>query len=223
MTRVAALFALGLACVAPHPLAAHPVGEHTAPPPEAERLWEPPAPGTYELPPIQAVSDARLLDPRGERAALLGLEPGEACVVGFIYRSCSDAGGCPLALATLQRLDRLLATEPELARRTRLVTVSFDPERDTPGKMGELEAALAPRTRWRFLTPASPQELAPVLADFGQEVLSELTADGEATGRLRHLLKVFLVDDQNRVRNIYSAAFLRADLLRNDLKTLFGD
>ncbi len=34
------------------------------------------------------------------------------------------------------------------------------------------------------------------------------------------MLKVFLLDEENRVRNIYSVGFLDADLVLNDLRTL---
>jgi cytochrome oxidase Cu insertion factor (SCO1/SenC/PrrC family) len=74
----------------------------------------------------------------------------------------------------------------------------------------------APRGEWVFLTAANDAELAPVLADFGQDV-QELEA-----GVLRHVLKVFLVDGEGRVRNVYSTGFLRADVILADVETLLG-
>lgn len=203
---------------------AHGTEEHgaAAPPPSGSQ-FEPPAPGTYELPPIQRVARHELLDPDGDTSALLPLADGEVCVVSFIYRSCADSGGCPMALAVLKRLDAELAERPEVAARARLVTVSFDPERDTPEAMGELARNLAPRTRWTFLTPASPAALAPVLDDYGQDVRPLASELGQPSGQLGHVLKVFLVDSDHRVRNIYSTGFLRADLLLNDILTLLAE
>ena len=37
-----------------------------------------------------------------------------------------------------------------------------------------------------------------------------------------HVLKVFLVDAQGAVRNVYSAGFLDAEILRNDAATVLG-
>ncbi len=178
--------------------------------------FSPPVAGTYELPPIQTVSERKLVAPDGTRQPLLGLAPGQVAVVAFVYRSCSDAEGCPLSLAVLRSLDRELAARADLSKRVRLVTVSFDPAHDTPAKMGELAQMMAPQGDWTFLTASAPAELPPLLADFGQDVIAQ------NDGMLRHVLKVFLVDSDRRVRNIYSPGFLRADVLLADVETLVG-
>ncbi len=189
-------------------------------PPEPPPLFEPPPPGSYTLPVIQQVSEHWLLDADGERAPVLGLAAGEAALVSFVYGRCHEA--CPLALATLRRLDRILAETPDLSRRTRLVTVSFDPEADDPARMAELRKHMEPRGRWNFLTAANAETLKPVLADFGQTVLPVTNADGSDSGRLEHVLKVFLVDADQNVRNIYSTGLLVPVLLRNDVATVLG-
>jgi len=218
--RLAALLAvcIGLAPVA---VLAHGVEEHAAPPP-AEPLFDPPEPGSYELPPISRVRDHQLLDPDGTRAPILGLSVGQVAIVSFIYRSCSQADGCPLALATLRRLDRELAQRAGPDPSVRLVTVSFDPSRDTPEKMAELRGALEPEGDWRFLTAPNDAELAPVLRSFGQDVV-RMAAPGAADADvLRHVLKVFLVDANGDVRNIYSTGFLDTRLILADVETLLG-
>lgn len=202
-------------------VAAAPVGAHEAPArapaPLAPAL---PAPGSYELPTIARVPDASVLDDTGTPAPLLDLAPGQVAVVSFVYTHCADGGGCPLALATLQRLDRAVAADPELRGRVRLVTVSFDPARDTPAVMRGLRERLRPAGDWRFRTAADAASIAPVLAAFGQDALPLVDARGRETGVLRHLLKVFLVDARGRVRNIYSADFLSAELLAVDARTV---
>ena len=182
--------------------------------------FEPPAPGSYELPPFGRVREHELLGPDGAPAALLGLGPGEAALVGFVYLHCPDA--CPAAMAVFQELDRKLAERPEVSGRVTLVTVSFDPARDTPERMASLRRALAPRARWRFLTAASPAAIEPVLADFGQDVVRVADADGPPEV-VTHLLKVFLVDGSGRIRNIYSSGFLDERILLNDLLTVLHE
>ena len=66
----------------------------------------PPAPGTYSLPAIDTVGDHQLLDSSGKSVSLLGLATGKVAVVSFMYTSCADVGGCPLAAAVLQQVDR---------------------------------------------------------------------------------------------------------------------
>jgi cytochrome oxidase Cu insertion factor (SCO1/SenC/PrrC family) len=185
----------------------------------SEPRFEAPPAGSYELPAIDRVSEHEMLGTDGQPAALLGLADGEAAIVSFVYLSCADA--CPLATATLMRLDRELAKSPELRARTRLVTASFDPERDGPAQMRSLREHVDPGSRWSFLTARDAAALAPVLADFGQDAVWVPAADGApAPDRLRHVLKVFLVDAQRDVRNIYSTEYLDVRLVMNDLRTI---
>jgi cytochrome oxidase Cu insertion factor (SCO1/SenC/PrrC family) len=186
----------------------------------AEPRFAVPAPGSYELPPILEVGEHRLLDEQGRETPLLGIAAGEAALVSFVYLGCADA--CPLATAVLQQVDRRVSERPELAGRVVLVTVSFDPERDRPEQMGRLARSLAPRGRWRFLTAKDAVTLAPVLEDFGQDALA-LPAPNTPADRYSHVMKVFLVDGEGRVRNVYSAGFLDARVLVNDLLTVLAE
>jgi cytochrome c peroxidase len=221
VTRRAATLLLVALASAPAAVAEHEIEAHLAPVRDST-LFEPPEPGSYELPPISRVREYRLLGPDGSAAPILGLEPGKVAIVSFIYRSCSQADGCPLALATLQRLDRQLAERPALGSSVRLVTVSFDPARDTPEKMRELESALTPKGDWRFLTAPSDAALAPVLRSYGQDVIRMAEPGRADAAVLRHVLKIFLVDANRDVRNIYSAGFLDTRLILGDVETLLG-
>ncbi len=183
-------------------------------------LYQVPEPGSYALPAIRRVSDHELLGPGGQPERMFPPGGAEISVVAFVYTHCSEARGCPAAFSTLRGLDRRLSLRPELARRVRLVTVSFDPERDTPERMAQLRDQLKPRTRWRFLTAPGRLELRTLLGDFGQSVLEQLSEDGEPTGVLRHVLQIFLVDADLAVRNIYSSGLLDPRLLLADIRTV---
>lgn len=182
--------------------------------------YELPAAGSYDLPGIERVGDHVLLASDGSPVELLGLEKGSCAVVSFVYLSCTDAAGCPLSLATLQRLDRAVARNAALRGRVRLATVSFDPGRDRPEQMARTRGHMAPRSDWRFLTAANEAQLRPVLEDFGQDAVPLFSDNGERSGVLRHVLKVFLVDDTGTVRNIYSTGFLDHRILLRDIETL---
>ena len=206
---------LALAAALATPVLAHEV-ESRAP----ARAFALPEPGTYELPPIARVADFALLDEAGAATKLLDLAPDQVAIVSFIYTRCSEGRGCPAALAVLQRLDRAIAADPELAPHVRLATVSFDPANDTPARMAELRRSMAPRSDWRFLTAPDPRAIAPVLAAFGQDALPLVGDDGNALGLYRHVLKLFLVDARGAVRNIYSSGFLSPELLLVDARTV---
>jgi cytochrome oxidase Cu insertion factor (SCO1/SenC/PrrC family) len=177
-------------------------------------LFQAPKPGTYELPPIAQVQERELVDPSGARVSFPGLAPGQVAVVAFIYRGCHEAQGCPASLALLRELDRRLAADPARAARVRLACVSFDPDNDTPARMAELRDLMAPRSDWRFLVPDGATALAQVLGDFGQDVVDL------GGGAKRHVMKVYLVDADHQVRNVYASGFLYLDLVLADIDTL---
>jgi hypothetical protein len=62
--------------------------------------------------------------------------------------------------------------------------------------------------------------LQPVLDGYGQYVVHEYDDHGRPTGGYYHVLKVFLIDPDRKVRNIYSTGFLYPELIINDIKTL---
>ena len=182
--------------------------------------YEPPAPGSYSLPVIRRVSDHSLIDADGRETSLFALKGRRAAVVAFVYLSCAEATGCPYSMAVLHRLDSELAADPELSARVVLLTVSFDPDRDTAERLGELRELHHPKSDWRFATTSGPSQLKPLLTDFDQRVAKLRFPDGRWSGLFRHVLKVFLLDEDNCVRNIYSVGFLDSELVLTDLRTL---
>jgi cytochrome c peroxidase len=182
--------------------------------------FDPPAPGSYTLPVIDRIGDHRVLDSTGRETRLAALTGDRVALIAFVYTTCGEATGCPLAGAILHRIDRQLAADPSLARRVRLVTLSFDPERDTPERMAAVRGLFNPQTDWAFLTTADAAALQPILDDFGQPVARLNFEDGTWTGLFRHVLKVFLVDERGQVRNIYSTGMISPELILADLQTL---
>jgi cytochrome c peroxidase len=180
----------------------------------------PPTPGTYTLPTIETVSDHVLLDSTGQQVSLFDLTADKIAVISFMYTRCADVGGCPLAAAVLQHLDRLLSERPELAGRVVLLSVSFDPERDSPARLTEVRETLSPHTEWHFLTSKTFADLQPVLADFHQSVAKLWQEDRSWSGVFRHVLKVYLLDAEHKVRNIYSTGLFSAQLVLNDIETV---
>jgi cytochrome oxidase Cu insertion factor (SCO1/SenC/PrrC family) len=188
-----------------------------------EPSYTPPPAGSYELPVIRTVRDHPLLDAAGKPTTLFAVTADRVAVVAFVYLACVEAGGCPVSHAVQHGLDRALADDPALAKRVTLVTVSFDPDRDTPDEMAEQRRLHAPRTDWAFLTTRGGAELDRLLADFDQPVAKLRYQDGVWSGLYRHVLKVFLLDGAHRVRAIYSTGFLDRALVLNDLKTLLAE
>jgi len=185
---------------------------------QAARL---PPPGSYVLNRIQPAPSARLLNAEGKTVELDSATRGAVTALGFFYGQCSDPQGCPIAWATFEAARVEASVDPLLETRLRLVFVSLDPERDPPSVVrllqeGEGQGAIP----WLFLTGPSAGELAPLLAALGQDIGYETDAAGRRTGVVNHLLKVFLIDPEGYVREIYTTAFLTPENLLNDARTL---
>ncbi len=183
--------------------------------------YDPPEPGTYELPILSEAADGEVLDETGGEARLHQIIGDGMTLLSFIYSTCSDTAGCPLATAVFFRIRQRLEREPEIASRLRLITLSFDPNHDTPEVMRLYgEGLRGPNIDWRFLTTASERQLSPILSAYNQSVLRDYDDQGTPVGTYSHLLRVYLIDPSKRIRNIYSVSFLHPDLLLNDVRTL---
>jgi len=79
------------------------------------------------------------------------------------------------------------------------------------------------KSDWHFLTAPSAKTVKELLSAYQQSVTPEIDDQGKATGSISHVLKVILVDDKARIRNIYSPSVLHPDLLVSDIKTLALD
>jgi cytochrome oxidase Cu insertion factor (SCO1/SenC/PrrC family) len=227
MWRRAELALAFLLCLAVSPAA---VGAHEALNLEDEFVkgvfspsFTPPPAGTYKLPAIKRVPAFVLRDAGGHRVSTQTVTAGKVAVVSFIYTACSDRLGCPLASLALQSLQARVRDEG-LSESVALLSISFDPGRDTRAVLAKYAQAYgADRRLWRFMTAPSERALEDVLEGYGQDRAPVYDERGRFTGRYRHVLKVFLVDQDGYIRNVYSAGFLVADLVVNDIKTVLTE
>src|SRR5574341_2580193 len=185
--------------------------------------FTPPPAGTYDLPVITRVPPVILIDAAGRRVNTASLMHGKVAVVSFIYTACSDRLGCPLAGMALRELQALLRREG-LQGQAVLVSISLDPGRDTPKQLAKYERVFgAEPSLWHLLTAPSQQALKVALESYGQDRAKVYDEAGRFTGRYRHVLKVFLVDREGQVRNIYSTGSLVPQVMVNDIKTVLAD
>jgi protein SCO1/2 len=183
----------------------------------------PPPPGSYTLDHIQRVPAGIVLEGTRFPRALSRYTTGAITLLAFFYSYCADSNGCPLAWDAFEAVRDGIVARPELHGRVRLVFMSLDPAHDMPGVlMGfarryEASAAIVP---WHFLTTYSNFFLNPVLRDMGEEISIDREASGDRGVVINHLLKVFLIDQQGFVREIYSNQSLDPAMILGDIKTL---
>ena len=184
----------------------------------------PPAPGSYVLHRIMPAPDGRVLGLDGREQPLSRYTREQITLLGFIYTTCVDPQGCPLAYKVFDTLKQAIESTPRLHGKVRFVTLSFDPARDTPDVMRSYAGSRAvdhKALRWYFLTTRSARELMPLVEGFGQDIVTTVErSSGKPRRELSHVLKVFLIDAAGDVREIYSSNFLHPRTVLNDIETL---
>src|SRR5438876_3657517 len=180
---------------------------------------EPPVPGSYALPVVKVAPDGALLDPNGKSLNLRDLTHGRVTVLSFIYTRCAAPKACPYATGVLSQLHRASEDDNALAKNLRLVSLSFDPEYDTPQRLAVYsEGVHEEKTgcEWRFATAKSRAELESILDAYGQAV-DKRQNPADPRGPLYDILRVFLIADDGRIRNIYSSGTLDPRLVLADV------
>lgn len=179
----------------------------------AAAFWKlalaPPEPADQPPPVVGELPAFTLEDRRGESFERQDLA-GRPWVVDFIFTRCTAS--CPMITARMARLDRRLPAD------VGLLSLTVDPEHDTP----EVLAAYAERhgasERWRFLT-GPPETLSDLVRHGFRLGVDPATAQSAPGGEaILHSTRFVLVDGEGRVRGYYDAlsgdevARLRRDL-----------
>jgi protein SCO1/2 len=187
--------------------------------------FDPPSPGSYKLHRIMAAPDGEVVGIDGRTQRLSQFTRNRITLLGFIYTTCVDPDGCPLAYRVFDALKQRITAAPPLRGRVQFVTLSFDPVRDTPAVMRQYAGSRVKDEsgglRWYFLTTRSARELKPLIEDFGQDIRYVIDrSNGKPRRELSHVLKVFLIDSAGFVREIYTSTFLHPQSVLNDIETL---
>lgn len=132
--------------------------------------------------------DFELVDQGGGKVALADLR-GKLVLLDFIYTTCQ--GPCPILTSAHVTLQRMLS--PELRARTRFVSISLDPVRDTPTVLRAYALARgADLVDWSFLT-GDPEAVARVIQGYGVGTMRR------PDGQIDHLVATFLIDAEGRI------------------------
>ncbi len=185
--------------------------------------YTPPPAGSYTLQVIERAPDGEVIGADGRRRRLAEYTRGRITLLSLIYTYCTEPTGCALAYETEVDLKERIVADKRLHGRAQFVSLSFDPINDTHESMqayGGKHARAGGPLPWHFLTTRSIRQLKPILEGFGQEIEVERDSRGRATRTISHMLKLFLMDREGRVREIYSTAFLHPEAMLNDIKTL---
>jgi protein SCO1 len=107
----------------------------------------------------QAVPDFKLVNQSGKPISIAQFR-GKVLLVTFIYTRCPLPDFCIRMTRNFATIDHLLAADPKLYAKTHLLSVSFDPEYDTPKVLRSYGAAFTGNGRketfahWDFAVPS---------------------------------------------------------------------
>jgi len=120
---------------------------------------------------------------------------GRPVLIEFFYTSCPAI--CGLLASQFQAGFERLIAEPE-GPEVLLLSVSFDPERDTVMELADYAARLGVDGRiWRVARASDSAELQSLLDAFGVVVLTD------GAGGFIHNAAIYLVDAEGRLARIY--------------------
>ncbi len=178
------------------------------------------------LPRVAPAPTFTLTDQRG-RPFSDGDLRGRIAIVNFIYTRCTTA--CPTMTAQMRLLQERLRAEGMLGEAVVLVSMSFDPEHDTPEVLHDYAAHFqADPDAWRFLTGDPATVKAVIGGGFG--VYYEKTARpsmGEQAGHTGHSEgdydfvhenRFVLVDERGLIRAEYHDLTLDVDRVIRDIR-----
>jgi protein SCO1 len=154
----------------------------------------------HEPTPGEKVPDFAFTNQDGKRIHLSSFE-GHVLLVTFVYTRCPFPTFCPLVSRNFAQVYAQTRKNPALDSKVRLLTISFDPQHDTPkvlraygGSFRDVAGAI-PFDRWQFAVP-SQADLRKIADYFGLF----FTSNG---GQIVHSLSTTVISPEGTVYKWY--------------------
>jgi protein SCO1/2 len=161
------------------------------------------------LPKIKPAPEFALTQQDGKRLALKELR-GKALAITFIFASCADT--CPLLTAKMADIQNRLGSE--FGTKVFFVSITVDPERDTPEVLKRYaEAHKANPAGWAFLT-GTPAEISDLAKRYG--IFYKKTPRGDVD----HTFLTSLIDPKGILRVQYMGVKFNPDEMLRDIQSL---
>ena len=160
-----------------------------------------PASDLQPLVPGELVPDFALLNQSG-RVVHLAQYRGRVLLVTFVYTRCPLADYCPRMSRNFAAVDKALAADPDVYKKTHLLSISFDPKYDTPAVLRSYGGAYTGNytnekfEHWEFAAP-SALDLGNVLNFF------DVAATPEKDKTVTHSLSTVVIGADGRVYKWY--------------------
>ncbi|HUE90053.1 MAG TPA: SCO family protein [Vicinamibacterales bacterium] len=179
--------------------------------PLAETVPMPAAAFVTPLTPGDLAPETALVDQSGAPLSLADWN-GSAAAVTFIYIRCPLPDFCPLLDRRFTEVQRLITDDATLRERARLLSVSFDPDADTPPRLqAHADRLGADPAIWRFAT--APREVVDrFAATFGVNVIREQDST------ITHNMRTAVVGPDRRVVSIHDGSDWTPAQIADDMR-----
>jgi protein SCO1/2 len=154
------------------------------------------------LVPGEAVPDFTLTDEKGKTVRLSDFH-GKVLLMTFIYTHCPLSDYCPRMSRNFATIDKTLQQFPSMYEKTHLLSVSFDPKRDTPAVLRSYGGAYTGEytnetfDHWSFAVPLE-SDMDPLFKFFD---VSSVPAPG---GTLTHTLSTVVIGADGKIAAWYT-------------------
>lgn len=165
---------------------------------------------------IDDLSDVsfELVNQNGEPVTFPDDFAGQAVVVGYVYTQCPDI--CPMVTANMRQLRDQIEASDDVA----FVTITFDPQRDTPERLRSYRAAYGlDDTDWQFLT-GERDTISDLMERMDVRVELSRGSYDDDDYLIDHTDQISLIDPQQRVLFHYGGSMTPVDILAEDVETI---
>ncbi len=167
--------------------------------------------------PGDEVPDLSLINQDGKTIRLHQYR-GQALLLTFIYTRCPLPDYCPLMTERFAEIDKALRQDPLMQAKTHLLSISVDPEYDTPKVLRKYGAASTGRgeeekfDHWEFAT-GSAERVKDVARYFGLQYFKE-------GNEIVHSLRTAIIAPDGKLLKIYTGNEWKPSEILSDLRGL---
>jgi len=167
------------------------------------------------------ILDFGLVNQDGQRIHLAQYK-GKALALTFVYTRCPQPDQCTLMSNNFSAIDRELQKQPDVYSKTHLLTITFDPDYDTPKVMRSYGASHTERfsdenfQHWEFAT-GTKDEVKGVAQFFGLRYYLDPEAGNE---QVIHSLRTAVIGPDGKLFKLYRGNEWKPAEIVDDLKKL---
>jgi protein SCO1/2 len=150
---------------------------------------------------------------------------GKALLLTFIYTRCQDPNQCTLMSSNFANIDQELQKQPELYKKTHLLSISFDPEYDTPKVLRSYGAAYTGKysdetfAHWEFAS-GSADEVKGIGQYFGLRYFLDSSSGKE---QVVHSLRTAVISPDGKIVKVYRGNEWKPEEILKEIEGAVGN